>query len=254
MNIIPIKAYTDNYIWALLDKDASSFSCVDPGDATPVLNFAKQQKLQLDSILITHHHSDHIGGVKKLKEIYPSCRVYAPEDDRIPEVTQFVNEESNVQLGPFTIKVLSTPGHTSKHISYLELNTPGLFCGDTLFSGGCGRVFDGTLLQLHDSLQQFTRLSKTVLIYCAHEYTRQNLRYALHVEPDNEAIKNHLDYLMQDKSICSLPSSLEKELLINPFLRTEVPQVQEFALKYGATSKTSLEVFRVLREQKNDFK
>ena len=252
--IVPIPAFFDNYIWALIDESAAIFDCVDPGDAQPVLQFAQEKHLKLRSILVTHHHNDHIGGVKRLKEHYPSCIIYAPADPRIDSVTNPVQKGQLITLGSYSFQILANPGHTSTHISYFEPNKQWLFCGDTLFSAGCGRVFDGTLEQLHQSILLSKTLPKATEIFCAHEYTEQNLRFAQTVEPDNTEITSYLEHLKKNVSTCSLPSRLQKELMINPFLRTEIDDVQRYAVHHGARSIESLEVFRILREQKNQFK
>lgn len=254
MNILPISAFSDNYIWVIINSDTQVFECIDPGDAGPVLDFASKHQLKLESILLTHHHPDHIDGVGKLIESYPSCTVYGPNDPRISYITYPVHEHQTIHVGQCHFKILFNPGHTSSHISYYEPQHEWLFCGDTLFSAGCGRVFDGTLEQLHQSLQIFKTLPPTTKIFCAHEYTRQNLRFAETVEPNNSFIQKQLQSIDQHPNSVTLPSSLAQELLINPFLRTNEPEVQQYALKHGANSNHSLEVFRVLREEKNTFK
>lgn len=253
MTVIPIPAFTDNYIWALVDKNTSVFDCIDPGDAQPVLHFAQEQQLQLRTILITHHHQDHIGGIMQLKEQFPAASVYGPQDSRITVLTHTLARDEHLAVGMLSFIILSNPGHTSTHISYYEPKKQWLFCGDTLFSAGCGRVFDGTIEQLHHSLLLFKALAPGTKIFCAHEYTLNNLKFAQTVEPNNQAIQHHIHQLQNNAASCSLPSTLEQELLINPFLRTEVAAVQQYALHHGALSATSLDVFRVLREQKNRF-
>ena len=252
MNIIPIPAFTDNYIWVLIDKNNAVFDCIDPGTAEPVLDFARQHQIKLRALLLTHHHPDHIGGVKQLVESYPTCLVYGPTDPRIPEVTHPVHKDQQVQIGSNSFQILFNPGHTSTHISYYEANKNWLFCGDTLFSGGCGRVFDGTIEQLHQSLLMFKKLPTKTQVFCAHEYTQQNLKFAHVVEPGNKTITQYSDKLTKENG-CSLPSTIQQELEINPFLRTENHEVQSYVLEHGAQSTTSLEVFRILREQKNKF-
>lgn len=249
MTILPISAFIDNYIWAILDQDLGVFDCIDPGDAAPVLDFAKKNELKLRTILLTHHHDDHIGGVNELLQVYPNCIIYGPKDLRIPQAQIIVAPGQHIQVGLYTFDILFNPGHTSSHISYFEPQEHWLFCGDTLFSAGCGRVFDGTLEQLHQSLELFKTLPLSTKIYCAHEYTQQNLRFAQIVEPNNASIKEELSH----QKGCTLPSTLERELSFNPFLRTSEPTVIDYAMRHGATSKNSLDVFRVLREQKNVF-
>ncbi|PWY56341.1 hydroxyacylglutathione hydrolase [Legionella qingyii] len=254
MTIYPIPAFSDNYIWVIIDKVAGTFDCVDPGDAEPVVQFAHTNQLSLRSILLTHHHQDHIGGVSQLLKTYHSCTVYGPSDPRIPCVNNAVQEHQSIRVGTCVFEILFNPGHTSSHISYYEPRNELLFCGDTLFSAGCGRVLDGTMEQLHQSLHLFKTLPPTTKIFCTHEYTEQNLRFAQTVEPNNLVIQQYLKKLHSSPQSCTLPSTLELELLINPFLRTGEPDVQQYALSHGATSNSSLEVFRVLREEKNSFK
>ena len=251
MNIVPIRAFSDNYIWAIIDKNNRTFDCIDPGDAKPVLQFAHANQLKLGTILLTHHHHDHVGGVNELINEFPFCTVYGPHDERIPYVTHEVHEQQTIQVEQYMFQVLFNPGHTSSHISYYEPKQEWLFCGDTLFSAGCGRVFDGTLEQLYHSLNLFKSLPPSTKIFCAHEYTEQNLRFAQTVEPHNALIPTYLHKFHSHSISCSLPSSLSQELLINPFLRTDKPEVQKYALEHGALSKDSLEIFRILREKKN---
>ena len=254
MTIFPIPAFSDNYIWAIIDKTTGVFDCVDPGDAEPVLQFAHAHQLKLRAILLTHHHQDHIGGVGQLLKNYPTFIVYGPNDSRISNITHTVQEHQTIQVGRCIFKILFNPGHTSSHISYYEPQHELLFCGDTLFSAGCGRVFDGTLEQLHQSLNLFKTLPITTKIFCAHEYTQQNLRFAQTVEPNNSVIQKYLQKIHSAPSSCTLPSTLEQELLINPFLRTDNSEVQKYALAHRASSNNSLEIFKVLREEKNLFK
>lgn len=252
MTVFPIPAFFDNYIWAIIDKEAGVFDCVDPGEAQPVIDFSKTHQLKLSNILITHHHQDHIGGVSQLVKAF-SPRVYGPEDSRISHVTQRVREQQKIQMGKCCFTILSNPGHTSSHISYYEAEQGWLFCGDTLFSAGCGRVFDGTIEELHRSMLLFKSLPPTTKIFCAHEYTQQNLKFAHSVEPENKAITQKLNSLGQKPNSCSLPSTLSSELSINPFLRTDQRDVIDYALSHGAGSSDSLEVFKILRHQKNNF-
>ncbi|CEG56668.1 hydroxyacylglutathione hydrolase [Legionella fallonii] len=254
MTVYPIPAFLDNYIWAIVDDKKGVFDCVDPGEAEPVFEFAKAHHLKLRSILLTHHHSDHIGGVGHLIKAYPNCIVYGPFDDRIPYITNHVRENDIIQVGESSYTVLFNPGHTSTHISYYEPKQKSLFCGDTLFSAGCGRVFDGTMDELHQSMLLFKKLPEDTKIFCAHEYTQQNLRFAQTIEPQNSDISNHLQQLKKVPSSCSLPSTLALELSINPFLRTDISDVINYALQHGASSSSSKDVFATLRTQKNNFK
>lgn len=253
MNVLPIPAFSDNYIWAIIDKEQEVFDCVDPGEAAPVLTFAKQHHLRLNNILVTHHHQDHIGGVKQLLDVYPESTVYGPVDSRIPYITSRVRGKDVVQSLNCSFQILFNPGHTSTHISYYEPKQRWLFCGDTLFSAGCGRVFDGTMEELHQSLLLFKELPTETLVFCAHEYTRDNLNFAHSVEPHNQNINLYLQKLQATPSSCSLPSTLADELGMNPFLRTQVTEVIDYALLHGALSSASIDVFATLRHQKNIF-
>jgi hydroxyacylglutathione hydrolase len=253
MDVYPIPAFSDNYVWAIIDKQDRVFDCVDPGEAQPVLQFAKDHQIKLRSILLTHHHYDHIGGVTELLDIFPKALVYGPNDSRITQINAPVHEHQSIQVGQHHFRILSNPGHTSTHISYYEPKEQWLFCGDTLFSAGCGRVFDGTIEELHQSLLMFKNLPPSTKVFCAHEYTRQNLRFAITVEPENPAVINYSRKLAQQESICSLPSTIELELSVNPFLRTEIQSVIDYSRQHGALTPHSLDVFKVLRSQKNTF-
>ena len=250
MDVIGLCAFEDNYIWIMTNRTNQTFCCVDPGSAAPVLLYEKKTGFKLTDILITHHHHDHTGGVIDLLYHNPSLRVYGPDDSRISGITKVVTEGDKLSIGEFKFHIINTPGHTSSHICYLEPNKEWLFCGDTLFSAGCGRVFDGTIEDLHQSLLTLKSLPNTTKIYCGHEYTHKNLRFAAHVEPENETIKI---YLLELNSPCSLPSNIALEKEINPFLRTDKSAVIKFAQNNGASSKNSLEIFKLLREKKNTF-
>ncbi|MFI4963620.1 MAG: hydroxyacylglutathione hydrolase, partial [Legionellales bacterium] len=233
MKVVPVTAFVDNYIWILIDEDSGSFDCVDPGDAQPLIQWAAAHHLNLRAILLTHHHQDHIGGVPALIDAFPHGTVYGPDDIRIPQVHKILKNNDLITLGSNHFQILSNPGHTSTHISYFEPQKKGLFCGDTLFSAGCGRVFDGTMHQLHDSLQMFKKLPPSTQIYCGHEYTQKNLNFAQTVEPENVPIQTYRNRLTRQPPYCTLPSTLEQELLINPFLRTEIDAVKKYALSHG---------------------
>ena len=251
MKVIGLPAFDDNYIWIITNPINRTFCCVDPGSATPVLLYEEKTGFKLTDILITHHHHDHTGGVVDLLYHNPLLGVYGPEDSRICGITKVVTEGDMLTIGELKFGIIKTPGHTSSHICYLEPNKEWLFCGDTLFSAGCGRVFDGTIDALHQSILTLKSLPNTPKIYCGHEYTQQNLRFAAHVEPDNDTIKT---YSLELNTPCSLPSTIALEKKINPFLRTDKPAVIKFAQEQGASSKHSLEIFKLLRERKNTFR
>lgn len=253
MTIIALPAFNDNYIWLVINEAKHTLSCVDPGVAAPVLNYAKNNALTLNNILITHHHADHAGGVGDLLKQYPNARVYGPADERLPQVNTIVRDEDILHIDNLAFRVLSIPGHTSSHICYQEPTKGWLFCGDTLFSAGCGRVFDGTIEELHHSIMLLKNLPKDTKVYCGHEYTRQNLKFAATVEPENDTIRSYLAHLQEKPDACSLPSTIALEKKINPFMRTHKPAVHKFALAHGITSDDSLEIFKLLREKKNNF-
>ena len=244
MTIIALSAFKDNYIWIIKNQD--DFICVDPGDAAPVLAFVQQEQLTLSHVLLTHHHADHIGGVRELKKHFPDVIVHNMYDS--------TQKPEFIQLGNYKFDVLNTPGHTGTHVCYFEPNQHWLFCGDTLFSAGCGRVFDGTMNALYTSLQQLKHLPDDTLVYCAHEYTRQNLKFALTVEPNNQAAQAHLNFLEANPNQNSLPSTIALEKKINPFLRLEERAVQAFVLQDASSTQKPEACFAYLRHAKDNFR
>lgn len=254
LSITPLPAFDDNYIWLLRHATEKEVAVVDPGDPEVVIEALRQQNLKLSAVLITHHHWDHAGGIEELKLAYPACCVYGPEDKRIPNIDYTVSEGSEVVLAALqaSFRVLETPGHTASHIAYYGEGV--LFCGDTLFAGGCGRVFDGTFDQLAHSLQRIATLPQDTLCYCAHEYTMANLGFARWVEPDNPALlKREADERKRlDAGQPTVPSLLQLELQTNPFLRTQQPSVIKAAQRVtGATLGNPADVFRALRQWKD---
>jgi hydroxyacylglutathione hydrolase len=246
MTIIALSAFQDNYIWVIKNHD--DFICVDPGDAAPVITFAQQENLRLSHILLTHHHADHIGGVRELEHYFPAVVVH--------NIFELTEKPEFIQLGQYRFNVLNTPGHTRTHVCYFEPYQHWLFCGDTLFSAGCGRVFDGTMAELHASLQLLKQLPDDTKIYCAHEYTRQNLKFARAVEPNNQAIQTHLNYLETYPNQNSLPSTIHLEKKINPFLRLGKPDVRAFIYQHNGSTATETDeaCFAYLRQAKDSFK
>ena len=250
--LIPIPAFEDNYLW-LLHGDGNEAVVVDPGDARPVLGTLDERSLALGAILVTHHHADHVGGILPLLERYP-VPVYGPARESIPGITIPLGEGDQVSLCGMRLEVLEVPGHTAGHIAYRGEGL--LFCGDTLFSGGCGRLFEGTPEQMHQSLQRLAALDPATLVCCAHEYTEANLRFALAVEPDNPALQQRYREVGQLRSegLPSLPSTIAIELQTNPFLRTHVPAVRSAAENHAGRRLTDeVEVFAVLRAWKDRF-
>ena len=232
IHIHPIEAFQDNYIW-LIHNDQNSI-IVDPGDAKPVISALERKKLNLVAVLITHHHADHIGGVMALQEKYPHIKVFAPEKDNY----DFVNislkngDEINIPELQINYKIIEIPGHTQGHIAYYDMKN--LFCGDTLFACGCGRIFDGTHEQMYNSLKKISALPKSTKIYCAHEYTKKNIAFALSLNPNDLNLKLRKEFLSNVRN--TIPSSLEEELKTNPFLRC-----------------TSFEAFKKLRDLKDQY-
>jgi hydroxyacylglutathione hydrolase len=215
-----IKAFSDNYIWTLI-KDGE-VTVVDPGDPEPVKNYLNEKGLNLKNILITHHHFDHTGGIEELTDIY-GCEVYGPDGGHIKGIGVKIQDNQEFTIMDVTFKAFATPGHTLDHLSYYveDDSNPLLFCGDTLFSGGCGRLFEGSPKQMHNSLSRLAELPGKTKVFCTHEYTESNLRFAIAVEPNNRHIKDKIEEVqeLRRKDLETLPSTISEELNINPFLR-----------------------------------
>ena len=253
--ISPIPAFDDNYIWLLRQEGGDQALVVDPGDEEPVIAALADQGLRLAAILLTHHHQDHIGGVDDLLAQWPQARVFGPRDRRIRAVTDPVGE-GDVIMPPgleVPFQVLEVPGHTATHIAYW--GGGALFCGDTLFAAGCGRVFDGTFDQLAASLERISGLPAETRVYCAHEYTLANLGFAAWVEPDSPALAERAARAraLRAAEQPTVPSTLAEELATNPFLRTGVPAVKAAAEGFaGQALPTSAQVFTALRRWKDE--
>jgi hydroxyacylglutathione hydrolase len=253
MNVVPIKAFTDNYIWLLIADNNQSAICVDPGAAEPVIHFLKENHLTLETVLLTHHHFDHVNGLSGLLDYNPLLNIYGPDDSRITGAPRLIADQSTFTLHNWQFHVLKTPGHTASHICFYESNYGLLFCGDTLFSAGCGRIFDGSTELLHTSLNLLKDLPEETLVYCGHEYTLQNLRFAGTLEPDNASIKAHYQHLSSEPARCSLPSTIALEKAINPFFRLNEETIKQYAQRRGCLGNDTLSVLRQLREDKNTF-
>ena len=257
MNLLPLPAFSDNYIWLL--HNGTQALVVDPGDAAPVQAALQTHGLQLQAILVTHHHADHVGGVDALRAATGAV-VYGPAFEVLPEPVVRVDATTQLQLLGLNWRVLEVPGHTAGHIAwYTEPpgQAPFLFCGDTLFSGGCGRLFEGTPAQMHASLQLLAQLPPDTRVACAHEYTLSNLEFACAVEPSNTALlqyRAHCQALRQQQRP-TLPSTLAQELAINPFLRCDVKEVAHSAQSFcpDALSQNPASVLAALRAWKNAF-
>ena len=227
ISIHPIKSFTDNYIWMI--KKNEDAIIVDPGDASPVLKILQKEKVQLQAILITHKHQDHIGGIKDLIEAYPNVKIYGPKNN-FSFIYELVNNDNLIVIDKLDIsfRVIETPGHTLDHIVFADKNH--LFCGDTMFGCGCGKLFEGTYSQMYRSLKLLSKLPRSIKIFCAHEYTKKNIEFALMIEKDNEDLIARKKRLI-DVDI-TLPSTLNEELKTNPFLRSKnLKQFKERRIK-----------------------
>jgi hydroxyacylglutathione hydrolase len=256
LKIEPIAAFNDNYIWLL--HDATEVWVVDPGDASVVFETLDRMGQPLTGILVTHHHFDHVGGIKDLVSRYRP-RVIGPHNPDIEHIDQRVGAQDHVHLFGLDFAVLTIPGHTLDHIAYYAPDAqpqPLLFCGDTLFAGGCGRIFEGTPEMMFASLQQLASLPRNTSIYCAHEYTLANLAFAAAVEPNEHAIVARIarDQGMRQRNVPTVPSVLEDELHTNPFLRCDSAGVISAAQQRAGKPLASSEaVFTEIRAWKNAF-
>jgi hydroxyacylglutathione hydrolase len=254
IQISALPAFTDNYIWLLQDHRSQRCAVVDPGDAAPVEAWLDAHPdWVLSDILITHHHHDHVGGVERLKHI-SGATVYGPASENIPARDVALNDNDTASVLGWEFDVYAVPGHTLGHIAYYHHGL--LFCGDTLFAAGCGRLFEGTPDQMHHSLSRLAALPEDTLVYCTHEYTLSNLKFAAAVEPTNADIAARLEKVTQQRQngVMTLPSTLALEKLTNPFLRTAETLVkQKVDERAGAQNRAPSEVFAALRAWKDKF-
>lgn len=251
-NITAIPALQDNYIWAI--HNSHHAAVVDPGEAEPVLAFLKTHGLQLDAILCTHRHGDHTGGIANLREVY-NVPVYGRWHAGNPLIDHKLHEGDKVGLDALgvTFDVLEIPGHVNDHLAYVAPDL--LFCGDTLFGAGCGGSFEGTVAQLHKSLQRLAQLPDSTLVYSGHEYTAANLRFALACEPNNSDIqqRDKATMRLRDAKQPTVPSTMALEKATNPFLRCTQPELIQTLQQRGLTDTSELGVFTALREWRNQF-
>jgi hydroxyacylglutathione hydrolase len=257
LHVLAVPAFNDNYLWLI--HDGARAAVVDPGDAAPILAALHAHGLSLTAILLTHHHGDHIGGVPALLERF-DVPVFGPRHDGIAAVTHPLGEGDVVTVPglDLTLSVLDVPGHTKGHIAYHRAGaTPWLFCGDTLFAGGCGRLFEGTPAQMAASLDKLAALPAATKVFCAHEYTLSNLRFACAVEPGNAALRERMDVesAKRERGVPTVPSTIALERATNPFLRYREPPIAALlaAQDKVAADAPPLAVFAALREWKNHF-
>lgn len=258
IKIKAIPAFTDNYIWCLYDDNSRGAVVVDPGDEAPVSAALAAHGLHLEAIILTHHHFDHSGGVEALLH-HHSVPVYGPANQQLTQVDHPLSDHQHIMLLNVPFTILAVPGHTLDHIAYyceqLE-GHPVLFCGDTLFAGGCGRIFEGDPPMMHASLAKIAQLPPQTTVYCAHEYTLDNLRFAQAVEPHNQALIERISDATQRRShgLATVPSSLALEKQTNPFLRCNEPTVIQAADQRCATqTQDPVQVFAIIRAWKDQF-
>jgi len=261
----PIPAFTDNYIWLILDRTRRRAAVVDPGDAAPVLEALRSRGLALAAILVTHHHADHVGGLAALRDACPGVVVHGPENPAIRGIDHRWRAGDTVTLEGFdaAFTILGVPGHTLDHIAWFTPHIgdqdprPVLFCGDTLFAGGCGRLFEGTAAQMHASLQRLAALPDDTLVYCAHEYTASNLRFARAVEPENTALamREQETTALRSQGRATVPSTIALERATNPFLRTAALEVRlAAAQRLGHSAPDEVQVLAAVRNWKDGFR
>ncbi len=256
LQVTPVRAFTDNYIWLIHSpRDPSKVVAVDPGDAAPVHQALTDRGLQLSGILMTHHHRDHVGGVVELLRQH-SVPAFGPAGEAVPGEPIRLREGDVARLDDLGLefRAIDVPGHTAGHIAYVGHGA--LFCGDTLFSAGCGRLFEGTAEQMTASLAKFAALEAETRVYCGHEYTVNNLRFALAVEPDNEESAAYLEECQRKRARheATVPSSIRRERNVNPFLRCDRETVKQAAEARAGRALNPVEVFSVVRAWKDDFR
>lgn len=256
LSVLAVPAFNDNYLWLI--NDGVNAAVLDPGDAAPVIDALNANHLSLAAILLTHHHADHVGGVPDLLQRF-KVPVFGPRAEQIPDVTVPLAEGDRAAIPELSLRfsVLDVPGHTRGHIAYVEAEQGWLFCGDTLFAGGCGRLFEGTPAQMMTSLSKLAALPDATQVYCAHEYTLANLRFAKEVEPDNPALIERIrtEQAKRDQGQPTVPSSIGLEKSTNPFLRFRQPGIAQRLRAAGRIDgDEQVAVFAALRAWKNDYR
>lgn len=260
LSIEPLAAFNDNYIWLLADAEQQRCAVIDPGDAGPVLAWLEAHPgWRLEQIFITHHHADHVAGCRALQAT-SAARIHGPAGERLPVCDQWLHDGDQLTLLDRPVQVLHVPGHTLGHIALYcprqDNQPPLLFCGDTLFAAGCGRLFEGSPAQMLASLKRLASLDDDCLVYCTHEYTLSNLRFALAVEPSNPHLQVWQERVTAQRQagLCSLPSRIDEEKAGNPFLRCLQPEIrQQLEQRAGRTALDEVELFATLRAWKDVF-
>ena len=253
LSVEPIKAYSDNYIWLISTNEGSIV--VDPGESNKILDLIDSNKINLKGVLITHHHYDHTNGLEDLTN-KTDLAVFGPKTN-INGINNIVGESDKFSLIGIDFEVIEIPGHTLDHLAFYSFNDgdPILFCGDTLFAGGCGRVFEGTFKQMFESLKKISKYPNETKVFCGHEYTLSNLKFALEVDKDNELLKN--EFIDVEKLVSlgkpSLPTNLDKEFKLNPFLRCNDVNIKNKIIQKFDIMDDELEIFTALRKWKDNF-
>lgn len=254
--VVPIPAFDDNYIWAIHSPDGKQIAVVDPGSADAVSDYLKRSATRLAAILITHHHQDHTGGVAQLVSEF-EVPVYGPADSPFRGITKPLRDADSLRLFGSQFTVKAVPAHTLDHIAYLVSDsTPQLFCGDTLFLAGCGRLFEGSAAQMLAAMNYFKSLPDETEVYCTHEYSLANLRFAQAVEPNNPQIQATMERCgkLREQNQPTLPSQIAVERAINPYMRVNQPEVRKQAEQFsGQTLESDVSVLAAVREWKNSF-
>ena len=257
LTVEPIPAFNDNYIWMLQRQGTRRVVVVDPGQAEPVIKRLQDEQLELEAILVTHHHKDHVGGIQALLD-FAQVPVYGPDNPAIANISQPLKEGGTFTVLDEQFQVSEVPGHTLDHIAYLSTSTqqPLLFCGDSLFSAGCGRLFEGSAEQMFTSLTKYIHLQPETLVYPTHEYTLANVSFATAVEPDNLDLQEYLSWCIKQRqeNKPTLPTTIGRELAINPFLRSSEPTIaQSVGNHFSMSNIEPVAVFRQTRLWKDHF-